>query len=103
MATFAENLKNIRTEKGINQALLSQKTGLSQAAISQFENGERIPTPKNIQKIADALEVKVEKLTEGDAENVGKTVLMRTVKGMSKKSIDELNKYAQFLKQQDNL
>ena len=37
--SFAENLKLIRTEKGISQAVLAHSVGISQPMIAQYELG----------------------------------------------------------------
>lgn len=38
-----ERLKELRIEKGLTQTELSKATGLSQAALALWENGQRIP------------------------------------------------------------
>ena len=43
MGKFAERLKELRTEKGITQDKLAEETGLSQAALANWENGKRSP------------------------------------------------------------
>ena len=43
MEKFAERLKELRTEKGLTQRQLAQATGLSQTAITQWENKLREP------------------------------------------------------------
>lgn len=49
----------VRIEKGINQYDLSSATNLPQGLISLFETGHRKSTPKQAQKIANALKVRV--------------------------------------------
>ena len=44
MDKFAERLKELRLEKGITQDKLAAETGLSQAALANWENGRRSPT-----------------------------------------------------------
>lgn len=56
--SFADKLRELRTEKGISQKKLAEKAGLSQAAIYQWEKGTRNPRIETIQKIAEALGVK---------------------------------------------
>lgn len=48
MNKFAERLKELRTEKGLSQIILSQRTGISQSAIGRWELNQRIPTIENI-------------------------------------------------------
>lgn len=56
---FAENMKAIRTEKGISQEDLGFKAGLDRTYISGIERGIRNPSLKNIKKIAKALKANV--------------------------------------------
>jgi len=52
-----------RERKGMNQAKLAEKTGITPAAISQIEKGLRIPTIPVLQKIANVLGVSIDYLT----------------------------------------
>src|SRR5690349_12995092 len=54
-ATFAKRVKRTRERQGLNQAQLAEKSGLTAAAISQIEAGERIPAFKTIVELARAL------------------------------------------------
>lgn len=60
-----KRIKEKRLEKGWTQFELAEKSGVPQPTISQIENGTRKqPTHQNIMKIAKALEIKVEELSE---------------------------------------
>ena len=101
MSKFIENLKRARVLKGLNQEELANILGVKQASISQFERGERIPTPGRLKKIAEALDVSIQELTGDDGGVVGKTQLMCKLKGLSPNSIDHLSKVADFLRNQE--
>ena len=47
------NLKKLRTEAGLTQLALQMKTGIDQAILSKYENGERTPTVENLQVLAE--------------------------------------------------
>lgn len=47
------NLKKLRKEKGITQLYLQMQTGIEQALISKFENGERVPPTDTLIQLAD--------------------------------------------------
>ena len=47
------NLKKLRKEKGLTQISLQMKTGIEQALLSKFENGERIPPTDTLIRLAD--------------------------------------------------
>lgn len=57
---FAFHLKRIREVQNLTQEELSAKTGLKATAISHFETGNRLPSLKNLIRIAAALNVELE-------------------------------------------
>ena len=59
---LGQNLKRIRTQKGISQGDISRKLDMDRGYISRLENGMKNPTLSTIQKIADFLEVSVNDL-----------------------------------------
>lgn len=54
---IAEKIKIIRKEKGITQKELAEKLNCTQANLSQYESGRRIPKKNTRARIAEALEV----------------------------------------------
>ena len=59
---FTKNMKKYRNEKHLSQEELADKAGLHRTYISSIERGQRNVSLKNIQKIAEALEVEIYKL-----------------------------------------
>jgi transcriptional regulator with XRE-family HTH domain len=58
-------IREKRLERGWTQLELAQKSGVPQPTISQIESGNRrYPTYENIKKIAKALGINIEELTE---------------------------------------
>lgn len=55
-------IKVIRRQKGMTQADLAEMLGVTPAAISRYESGERIPDIVTAAKIANALGCKVDDL-----------------------------------------
>lgn len=53
---IGKGIQQIRKEKGFTQEVLSGKTGITQAALSQIENGTR-PGEETIAKICIALNI----------------------------------------------
>jgi len=51
-----------RTDKGITQEELAEKTHLTQTFISLVETGQRKASMKTLEKIANALQIKVNKI-----------------------------------------
>ena len=54
------NLKKLRKEKRLTQLALQMKTGIDQALLSKFENGERIPPTDTLMRLADFYEVSMD-------------------------------------------
>jgi XRE family transcriptional regulator, regulator of sulfur utilization len=49
-------IQELRKEKGLSQADLAKAAGITQAAMSGIENGNR-PNPETLQRLSEALEV----------------------------------------------
>lgn len=60
---IGERIKKFRYEKGLSTYQLSQMIGVSQSSISKLENGKRKIDSDFLEKIADALNISVERLT----------------------------------------
>lgn len=56
------NLKLLRKSRGYTQLALQMKTGIEQALISKFENGERIPPTETLITLADFYNVSIDYL-----------------------------------------
>lgn len=63
---FGENLKKIRTQRGLSQQDLANASDFSQVAVSKFESGKLNPEPKTIGKLAKALGVTTDRLIYGE-------------------------------------
>lgn len=55
---FGTNLRKARTNKGLSQEKLADMCGLHRTYISDIECFQRNVSLENVQKIADALEIK---------------------------------------------
>ena len=102
MAEFGQRLRLAREKNQMSQEKLAQEMNLTQASISQFEKGQRLPTPANIRKLAKILEVE-EAYLAGDSEGkFERTALMRTITGLSPDELRQISKFAEFIKQDKN-
>ncbi|MEE1186932.1 MAG: helix-turn-helix transcriptional regulator [Acutalibacteraceae bacterium] len=67
------NLKLLRKSKGYTQIAVQMKTGIEQALLSKFENGERIPPTETLIRLADFYNVSIDYiLCRTDNPNVQK-------------------------------
>ena len=54
------NLKELRKSKGYTQIALQMKTGIEQALLSKFENGERVPPTETLLRLAEFYDVSID-------------------------------------------
>ena len=54
------NLKKLRHEKGLTQIALQMHTGIEQALLSKFENGERVPPTETLMRLAEFYNVSMD-------------------------------------------
>lgn len=59
---FGQQLKDLRTARGLTQELLAEKTGLSVDFIGMIERGERAPSFETLEILARVLKVSVAEL-----------------------------------------
>ena len=62
------HLFQLRNKAGMTQARLAEKTNLSVDSISRIERGERAPSLDSIEKIANALKIRLSELLNFDDE-----------------------------------
>lgn len=65
MSKFTMNLKKLMIEREMTAADIARKTGMTQATLSRYINGKRIPRINSVIKIAKALNVPIELLMKG--------------------------------------
>ena len=56
------NLRKLRKERRLTQIALQMQTGIEQALLSKFENGERIPPTETLMILADFYNVSIDYL-----------------------------------------
>ena len=54
------NLKSLRINKGYTQIAVQMQTGIEQALLSKFENGERVPPTETLIRLADFYNVSID-------------------------------------------
>lgn len=54
------NLKLLRKRAGYTQVSLQNRTGIEQALLSKFENGERVPPTETLIRLADFYNVSID-------------------------------------------
>ncbi len=54
------NLRLLRKQHGYTQIAVQMKTGIEQALLSKFENGERVPPTETLIRLADFYNVSID-------------------------------------------
>ncbi len=57
-----KRLLELRKERKLTQIALQMQTGIEQALISKYENGERVPTTETLVVLADFYNVSIDYL-----------------------------------------
>jgi XRE family transcriptional regulator, regulator of sulfur utilization len=65
---IGRNIQRIRKEQSLTLDVLSEKSGVSKAMLSQIESEKVNPTVATVWKIAQGLQVEINKLLEGGTE-----------------------------------
>jgi transcriptional regulator with XRE-family HTH domain len=108
---FGQRLKELRAAQGLNQTQFAKQVNLTQAAISHFEDGKRIPSSGALQKIAGGLGLSLDELI-GSADtastDVGKDVAIQALvaklkrKSVNTEAIIALNRFMEVQFEDDN-
>ncbi len=73
-----------RKENGFTQAALAEKLGITDRAISKWENGKSLPDPSIMLELCDLLHINVNELLTGERLD------MENYKEMAEKNLEEL-------------
>ncbi|MBH3341593.1 helix-turn-helix transcriptional regulator [Pseudomonas mendocina] len=99
---LAERLRDAREYVGLSQDEVAQALGLSRPAVTNIESGNRKVEAVELSKLAKLYRKSIEYLMTGrDPLPSGPTqlaFLARAVHGLSQQDIDEVARFAEFLK-----
>ncbi len=59
---FSENLRQMRTERGLSQGKLAEAVGVTQQCVSKWESGRMEPTLSYLWRLADLFGVSIDLL-----------------------------------------
>jgi transcriptional regulator with XRE-family HTH domain len=68
-SNFAKRLKNLRLQKGFSQKDLAKILDLHHVNYGRYERGDSHPAAGTLTKLADALDVSVDYLLEGETQD----------------------------------
>jgi transcriptional regulator with XRE-family HTH domain len=95
---ISKRLKAIRENLKLNQSEFAERLGISQAAVSQFEDGKRVPSIETLEKIASRLSRSIQSLlSDENASDDEKEKLlqdlMAKLTAMNKESLLVMNRF----------
>ena len=93
---FAENLKNLRTSKGLTQTQLAQRLWLNKSIISAYENETRTPSLEVLIKLSNEFNVSMEYLLGIERE---KTI---DISGLTEEQITVVSSLVDLLRKENN-
>ena len=97
--------REARLQAGLTTVQLAQKMGLTQAAVSQWESGKKVPGIETICRLADLYGVTVDYLCGTDLPKTSESDAKRLLFGddfiVTDKVWNELKQYAEFLKNRE--
>ncbi len=99
---FSEILKATRTGAKLSQTELAEKAGLTPAAISQIEAGERLPAFATLVQLSKALQTSVGYLLGEDSASAPPDMkaMFRDLKELGPEDRDKVKDFAAFLRAQ---
>lgn len=90
MTNFSARLRDLLNERGMTQRRLAEQVGCTEAAISHYVKGDRVPRARVLAKIAATLQTTSDYLMEGISQDTeselgyAKKLLARNAGKMSK-------------------
>ncbi|WP_281512189.1 helix-turn-helix domain-containing protein [Mammaliicoccus vitulinus] len=100
-AQISTNIKNIMKSRGITQMSLAEKTGISKSTISDYLNNKTLINPDNVQKVANALNVKkseIDPTFKKESKNSFETIAAHLDGELTEEEWQEILDYAEYVK-----
>ena len=106
-AAMAQRLREAREYVGLSQEEVAQALGMSRPAVTNIETGNRKVEAVELDKLATLYRQSVTFLLSGEdavgAVPVQVQFLARAVKGLSRKDLEEVARFASFLKRSSDV
>lgn len=101
---LSKNLISVRKEKGLSQKSVSIKSGIIASTISRIETCEVSPNLSTITRLANALDVSVERLFKSDYQD-NKTLMdkLKTIENLNDENRKTIELMIDFVIDKDNL
>ena len=87
---FAQRLKQLRTEKKINQIELAREIDVTQGTVGNWETGKRVPDAQMLHKIAEYFSVTIDFLLGYETDDTELVLLARNLSGIPEEDRNNL-------------
>jgi len=100
LKSFGARLRVTREGENLSQSELAERAGLTPAAVSQIESGERLPAFKTLTQLAAALKTSVSFLLGESGTDLPPKLkaMFRDLEALSAKDVDKVRDYAAYLR-----
>lgn len=88
---FARRIAEIRKAKGLSQKELGDMLGVSNKAVSKWENGESLPKTSTMLKISELLEIDVSELIGAEGKDYAELNALKSENSALKMSLEKIN------------
>ena len=78
--TLGEFVAALRQEKGLTQKQLADRLGVTDKAVSRWENGESFPDIGVLERLSEILEIKIQDIVVGEIQADHETALTEIVR-----------------------
>jgi transcriptional regulator with XRE-family HTH domain len=102
-STIGANLRRIRTEHGLTQLELAERTGTADGTISRLERGRLDPSASLVEKLAEGLRVSAQDLmsskaaTKPSKQRASVARLVALTDGLTDAQVDDIAKAVKLL------
>lgn len=104
---LANNLKQLRTQRGMSQEYLAEEAGISLRTVQRIENNESVPTGETIKRISTALEVDMNALVGTqviqETQDLKSTLIFLKKKRSTATEKSDIKTFNSFIKLINNL
>ena len=97
---FANQIKNLRRSKGLNQVQLAEKLGVKKQSISNWENDNIMPSIDMLVRIADFFSVSTDYLLGRDVQKESAPIML-DLTGLSPRQIEHIQLIVDDLREND--
>lgn len=99
MSTFGKRLKQLRSNKKMNQDELASIMSISKSSIGMYERNEREPSFDLVKRFAEYFDVSIDYLINGNEKIMDdKNLFFFDMEGLSDEEIEDIKNHIEYVK-----